>query len=376
LKASGQKDLIQAAEAIMTEVKAKIEGEPDQVKLMSAWNKLARNDLAYDVVEHHDTLVGLVFDSYNRSMQARRGFESRKRQASEITKSMREKIPGLKFAPDARAPQMLANAMQVFSSSPIAAPMRFATHVSTMILDRMPGGIEAQGALAKDKSSMFLSMNNDEQNRELSRSIHTAGDLEELAVQQLGTKGLDVMTRPDAMKNRVVRHMLKLLRDIKDRLPADAPIKIPVSKEDDFDGLHAEIRIIDDPSYDRNKFEPPTGTKLPCLGCYLYINGKEIEIGHRHGPMWVTNSALAMQLKEALKQGHTIGKLEDAELGQIAAKLAADYQKAILDGAQMGLSRTKAGGATDQHDADSGSELDDDEYERLRARVAKKPKTT
>jgi hypothetical protein len=140
----------------------------------------------------------------------------------------------------------------------------------------------------------------------------------------------------------------------------------PVAVE--LDGRHAEIRIEQSAEWDAATHFPPTGTKYPCMGCYLYFAGEKINVGKWMGPLWVTNAALTTQLEKLLLAGKSIGKLGTSNAAAVAKQLAATYA-ALPPDAQMGKGVTKDGETTFDRQADSDSELDEDEYASLQKRV-------
>jgi hypothetical protein len=82
----------------------------------------------------------------------------------------------------------------------------------------------------------------------------------------------------------------------------------------------------------------------------------------------VTNAALTTQLEKLLLAGKSIGKLGSSNAAAVAKQLAATYA-ALPPDAKMGKGVTKDGETTFDRQADSGSELDEDEYASLQKRV-------
>lgn len=362
--------LKKAAQPVWQQLLSQIGSGVNSAKLQLAWSKVAKGKTTYDVVNQADELVAAVLEKYNRSMAAKAQYGARNQETQDLANPLLAHDDQFKFVPSARNPMVQREDLAEieYDSSEVSGANRFQTHVSTLMMYEHSLGQEAQAATRMDKKGMHLSTNVNSVNEELRGQYGFASDLKNLAAQLLDQKDIANISRQDAMNDRLIRHALKLFDRINNFLESDAPITVPQKVAGKLDGVHAEIRIEQDSGFSTATHNAPSGTKYPCMGCYLYFNGQKIDMGKWYGPMWVTNAALSQQLKTALQAGQTIGKLGAQTTATTGAALVEGY-KSLPANSRMGHGRTKAGGHTFAHNADSDSEYEDDDFEDLRTRV-------
>ncbi|MBN3922198.1 hypothetical protein, partial [Nostoc sp. NMS4] len=254
-----------------------------------------------------------------------------------------------------------------YDSQQTSKSQRLSTYASTLALANWPRGGEFQGSIKHDGRSIALSSNYSGINTLVSKSIKMASDLQNLAVQSLISHNIEAMSREDAMNNREIRHPLKLYERLPHYLELDAGVLVPQSMPGKS-GIHAEIRIVSEEEWTKSNWDVPRGTKYPCLGCYLHLNSQEIEIGHFHGPLWLTNTGLSQQLKASSKDKNKIGEMSSTQISDTAELLANSYAQLPDDSKfAMGLTRYKK--PTYDHDADSESDLDEETFTRVVKRI-------
>jgi len=368
----GNADMTTAAQQIWDRLVQELGADVNVKKLEAAWNKIAKDttNAPLDIETEADALVDAIKESYNRSMRSRAGYDDRNREAQELAGPLVESDDHFSFVPSARNPMVVRDDLEEVKhdGDEVSRADRLQTYASTLMMDQHPTGQEAQAAVRQDGAGMHLSMNTNSVNEQLRGQYALARDLKDLAARLLMDWGLATMTREAAMADRRVRHALKLYERISGLLASNAPITVPGRVPAGLDGVHAEIRIEQDDDFDLATHNLPTGTKYPCMGCFLYFNGKKIRVGKWFGPMWVTNAALSQQLKEALENKRKIGKLGKARTTATGGALR-DAHAALPAGSRMGHGRTKAGDHTYDHNADSESEYESEEFEFLRKRV-------
>jgi hypothetical protein len=177
------------------------------------------------------------------------------------------------------------------------------------------------------------------------------------------------MSREEAMKDRTVRHALKLYQRIGEHLSKESRVLVP-PKLDSFDGRHAEIRIEQDSRWSSDDYNLPSGTKYPCLGCRLYFDSQGHFLGVQAGPMWLTAPSISTQIESIVPNGAKLDELNDQQIGEISKLIAEQYSHMLKEHeVEMGQGLRRDGGGTILHDADSDSDLDDDDFEETRNRM-------
>ncbi|MEH2391556.1 MAG: hypothetical protein V7K21_07700 [Nostoc sp.] len=254
-----------------------------------------------------------------------------------------------------------------YDSQQTSGSQRLSTYASTLALANWPRGAEFQGSIKHDRTSIALSSNYNKINAYCRNSIKMASDLQNLAAKSLINQNIEAMSREDAMNNRDIRHALKLYERLPLHLELDADVLVPQSSPSQH-GIHAEIRIVSGKKWNKSDWDAPSGTKYPCLGCYLHLNSQEIEIGHFHGPLWLTNAGLSQQLKASLKGKNDISEMSSTEISDTAELLATSYAQRPHDSEfVMGLPRS--GKPTYDQNADSDSDLDEETFTSVVKRV-------
>jgi hypothetical protein len=363
-----------AAADIMQRVHDQLGDEIDAKKLEQIWNKLAKDaNLRFDLGSDKDAdaLVAAIVKRYRTSMKYRQAYERRDTQAQALVKPLLDAHANLSFVPSARNPMVVDEHIHEVDFDEDEGNMgaqRAATHASTLIRSLHPSGEESQASFRRDGMGMAVSTNSNAENDLVRGELKVAQDLKKLAARILTEKKIESMSREDAMQNVVVRHALKLYDRISDYLASDAQVNVPSNVLDVIDGLHAEIRIVYMKGWDQQESYPPTGTMYPCMGCYLHLHGKDIEIGRWMGPMWVTNAALAKQLEALLRKNLEMGKFPAKELEAVAQEVRVAYD-GLPPTSQMGKGKFKSGKSGYERRADSDDEYSDGEYERLQQRV-------
>jgi len=362
-------DDVSAAEAIRARAAGELGVAADDAKLMTVWNKSAKSTTrTYELDGDADALVGELVASYGRSVRATLNSQQRGGEAEALTTGLQADDSDLEFRPSVRNPMLVSSGIEdVGYDADIEPERRFQTHAATVVLAEYPAGIEAQGSMRRDGGELVLSTNRNADNDALRSRIASAAALKQMAAELLARSGIDALTREEAMEDAVLRHAGKLYLRIHEYLASDAPVTVPASVDPQIDGLHAEIRIEQLDDWDADDHFAPSGTKYPCMGCFLYLMGQKIEIGHCHGPMWVTNAALATQLLALLRSGKTIGKLGKSAVAEVAGRLATARK---THGGTMVRGIGRSGDASFDRQADSDSDLDSDEYADLQQRVA------
>jgi len=365
-------DILPIATALMQRVRDTVGGQINEEKLEAAWNKIAKStDKAFDIVTQADGVVKAITDTYTRSIQAQGSYMARSGQAQSLVAPLLGANPKLSFVPSARNPMVVDSSIHEVGFDEDQGNMgaqRSATHASTLILSQHGSGEEAQSSYRRDGMGLSVSTNVNAENDLLRGKLNVAQDLKTLAARVLASRNIGSMSREDAMQDVVVRHALKLYDRIADYLASDAPVIVPTNVVAEIDGLHAEIRIVRTTDWNESTSYPPTGTKLPCMGCYLYLHGEKIEVGRWMGPMWVTNAALTTQLEDLLVKNTKMGKFPASDLQQVGQNILTSYSS-LPSTSHMGKGKFKSGGSGYERRADSDDEYDDAQYQHLQERV-------
>jgi hypothetical protein len=346
------------------------------VKLEEIWGKIAKDKKKkFDITlpNEFNALVQELVIRYGRSMKAQQSYRQRTGQSDTLGGRVTALDKRLKFTKSARNPMVEHKHPEevTLDDQPISKEERFATHVATMGMHLHPEGQEFQASTSKDGSQIRISSNLNAVNEQLAlQKWQMAWHLKKSAKKLLEQLGVDQMSKKKAMNNRLIRHLAKLFWRIEDYLEQDAPISFPAKVAKELDGMHAEIRITSEATWNKNDFHAPQGTKYPCLGCFIYMNGKKIEVGHFHGPLWVTNSAMTTQMREALLLGHSVGHLSGKELAKVGDRLAHGYQHRPK-GSKFVRGKKRDGTSGYDVNADSDSELEDDEFTTLKSQLGK-----
>lgn len=247
-------------------------------------------------------------------------------------------------------------------------------HISTVILSLF-GGVEAQASISKDGTKIILSTNQNKVNaqirKELSSEIYN-----EQNINWLKDKSSDLLQKEEfhklsykkAMKNRVIRHALKLQSELSDinLIKSDGSIIIPKNVLAKLGDRHAEIRIQQTKGWNIKTYNNPSGTKYPCMGCMLYFQSNKIDIGSEMGPMWLTTSALSTQLEPELNKKEKIGNLSKPK--KISKRIYDQYSK-LEDKITMGEGLHRDGESNIDYDADSMSDIDEEYFESMKEKL-------
>ena len=365
-------DAQSAANEVMDAVRKQLSSPIIVDKLYAAWNKVAKHLLCeFDVDGEREQLVDAIRKCYNRSINAQKSYLKRDNEAQLLTEALQNEDSEFSFQPSARNPMLVHKPMEEIDYDPnTLREQRAATHMSTVILSQHPKGIEAQGSLSRTGQDLFASLNINSTNEALRLQLKVAEDVKKMSAELLIARNIGSMSRKAAMDDVVVRHALKLYDRLGNYVAADAPVTIPPPVAIELDGLHAEIRIEQTNTWDESTHFPPTGTKYPCMGCYLYFSRQKIEIGKWMGPMWVTNSALTTQLQDLLSHKKLIGSMGSDNVKKVSERLAEDYRgHAKPKGVRMGQGKIKSGLTTLDRQADSDSEYDEEDYAQLQQRI-------
>ncbi|TCP57949.1 hypothetical protein EV586_102396 [Tumebacillus sp. BK434] len=350
----------------------------EEKKLQDIWGKVAKDEnQSYNMFEDQEELAQEMAKRYVRSKKSQAGFQKRSGETSKMLAHLRSKEKRFIFKNSPKNPMMIMkdDDLSKFSYDPATSKEdQIQKQLSTVLLHELPGGIEVQAALAKNKSDVLVSSNMNAENGKIESELGITGteDILDLAADLLEHHNLESTKREDAMKDHVMRHALKLYDRLKNYLNDDATVTVPADVDVKFDGRHAEIRIEKSAQWNKDDYRLPTGTKYPCMGCRLYFHSSGHDTGNRMGGLWVTNSALSTQLLPQLEKGIKIGAL-GKELETVAKLLATQYQQMIdQHDVKMGRGKTKSGEYTFDRQADSESELDDTAYDRIRENIKKR----
>lgn len=362
---------------VLIRIRTAIGGEINEKWLDSSWNSVVKAK-DYDIDNQSDQLVLDIVESYRRSKMSGDARAARGTDSDIIAASMNKVDNELHPVSSGRERIITHDHPHQLDKPENSSPSaRIATHISTMVLAKHPLGVEVQGALQHDGRGMMLSSNKNKTNNDLIGQLKIASDLKNLAAELLLEAGADDMPLAELMKNRILRHASKFYLNASSLMASDAPITVPDKVEIALDGLHAEIRIQLD-KWTANTHELPQGTRLPCMGCYLYFNGQGIQLGKWMGPLWVSNPGIAMQIKKLLLEKVKIGKMGEKHAKDVGDKIASSFA-GLPDDTGIAHSKKREGTYTIAHDPDSESDIGEEEHkdlqERLKARKLKMPKS-
>ena len=369
-------DMVRFRDKAIEEAKTILKIKQRNLKLEVVWGKVAKdkkNSFDITLPNEFQALVLELVKRFARSEKSRVGFQKRTGQSGTLGSRLTALDPQLKFTESARNPMVEhQNPEKVTQKDqPLSKQERFATHVATMGMHLNPLGQEFQASTRKDGTGIHVSSNLNAVNEQLVfQQWQMAHHLKQTAKGLLEQLNVQLMSKKQAMDDRVIRHLAKLFWRIEDYLKEDAPVSFPAKVDDELDGMHAEIRITSQATWNKNDFHAPQGTKYPCLGCFIYMNGKAIEVGHFHGPLWVTNSAMTTQMREALLLGHKMGHLSGPEVTTVGDRLAHGYQHRPK-GSKFVRGKKRDGTSGYDVNADSDSELEDDEFTTLKSQLGK-----
>lgn len=375
-------DLQTTADLVLDAVRLQIGGQVNEKKLIAAWNKLANTKTVkeYDVSTSSNDLEADLLASYQRSIRAQLAHTGRSGQTSSLVTELLSQNPELSFQSSARNPMVVdrhASHVQ-HDSQQTSSSQRLSTYVSTLGMGLWPGGQEFQSSFRHDGSGMHFSSNLNAINKLVGQRIQMAQHIKDIAAAYLIDHNILELERESVMADRVMRHVMKLYDRIHQYLASDANVWIPQNVPSELDGLHAEIRIVSEETWDEAESDVPTGTKYPCLGCFLYFNEQKIEIGHFHGPLWVTNAAMTKQLEAILLQKIKIGKMTAEQVNSTSEALASTYAR-LPDDSEFVIGKKRNRKVTYDYNADSDSDIDEYRYadamKRLEARKNKRPQS-
>jgi hypothetical protein len=364
---------IDASRAVREEFRAELLATGvvmDDERFETVWNKIQGEGDDASAFDIDDTAgrAALLTELHKRYASSSKSAEQYGRNQRDIDILI---DPILKAHPDHEKKPSARNTMMVktpMGKAPARKPktpedraQQAQTHLSTVTHHTYSGsGEESQSAIQKDKLGLITSTNNDGTNALLAQDAQSRDDLRDMAARLAVALGIGTMTREAAMANRVMRHALKLISRIEKTLDAKVEITVPGKSKSGQDGVHAEIRIYQHDDFDASTHHMPSGTKVPCAGCYLYFVAEGNALGVYMGPMWLTEAALSQQLKLA-KIG-TIDGSNAGELAKIATEIKKQYEDALKHGGHMVESWVRGDEYTTQTNADSESDLDDDEF--------------
>lgn len=360
--------------AILEQFGADIGDEFDHKYLEGLWNKLMNSKTVYQLSDTKAILAGLQA-SHRRTQKSQARYKRSSRQAERLTAPLIFMDDQLVLKPGARNPKLehASPLAPSYSELDRSGSRRLSTYASSLMMELHPSGEEFQGSRRQDGRGMMLSSNVNSVNGIIQQQLQIAAHLKTMAAEFLIGKGVHEMPRDRVMADRVLRHVSKLYSRISTFLAKDAPIHTPANVQGELDGLHAEIRIVDSPIWDQNEWDVPTGTKYPCLGCFLYLNGEKIEIGHFHGALWVTNAAMTKQLEAALLKGRKIGSLTREDIEQTSRKMSGTYAKLPKE-SRFAMGQQRDGKPTDLHDADSDSDMSESIFASMQERLSARSK--
>lgn len=343
-----------------------------------SWDRLKRAKSFADL-GNAKQFADAVRDSHGRAETSSVRLAGNNAVSEELVGPMVEAAAGdLRFSGGARA-KLVPTGKHVHHYDPtIEKERQTARHLSTVLFETNKKGEEVQSSFARDKGEVFISTNLNGVNESLRKQVTSQEDLKREAAQIALARNLENVSRKAAMQDRVLRHAMKLFGRIDNFLDTDCKVTVPGAA--DFDGRHAEVRIAQDEEngWSIGKFFLPAGVKVPCLGCALYFDAAGMLLGARVGPMWLTAVSISTQIEAETGNKATLTELTPEQIHAIATSIARQYAAARQNspGFKLGSSKTKHGKATTVHDPDSESELDDEEFERVRKQMltADKPK--
>jgi hypothetical protein len=374
IKGSMPNDIQKLTDELIDKIKSSISSEYNDQRFMKVWGRVAKNEKKEFRLETQSNEIEEAFmNSYKRSTGSKEKYENRSKETKKIYNKLLPCNNSLIYKESARNSMVTSNNLEKFEyDKDTPKQSQIQTQISTVILHELNGeGEEIQSSLSKDKGNLLISSNLNRVNEILSQKLQDRGSLKSIARKILIDRGIKDMSREQAMKDRLVRHALKMFERISDYLSETGEVSVPPKLTViEFDGRHAEIRIEQSGQWSQEKYYLPTGTKYPCMGCKLYFGGNGYDTGVTMGPLWLTNSAISTQMEPQLKEGMKLGDLGD-QTDEVAMKIVNQY-KALSDNVKMGWGKTKEGGYTLEHQAESESELDDDEFEKIKTDIMKR----
>ncbi|XID91938.1 hypothetical protein ACF3MZ_26215 [Paenibacillaceae bacterium WGS1546] len=362
-------DIRDQIDNVLQNVRGTIKGTVDEDKLKKAFIKLAQDDKsALDLFEQHGEIEKAVLSGYNRRMNAKHRLNKRTEEGMKIAEHLTEKDDHLIFMPNARNPMVQPNHLEQFDYDPKTSDFsKTQTHLSTVLLDLLGTGEEVQSSLAKDKSGVFISTNRNAPNRKLRKRMSSRKNIKDGAKEILLDRGLDKMNLDEAMGDRTVRHALKLFDRIDNYLTDDSLVTVPSDVDGKLDGRHAEVRIEQTKNWNEDDYHLPSGTKYPCMSCSLYFHEEGYGIGDKSGPLWTTNPGMSPQMESELLKGMKIGNLGE-KTGVVGKRLSHQYGK-HSGKFKIGYGKKKDGSYTLDHQADSDSEYEEEDFKKLKQKV-------
>jgi hypothetical protein len=364
------KNIKKLTKSLITELRNSITDEINEKTFEKAWSRVAKDkDQNYDLETQSDKIVEDFKIRYDRSSKAKENFIIRSGDTNKIAEELVKEDSSLKFKGGARNPMVTSKKLEEFSyDKATSKESQIQTQIATVMFNALGSkGEEVQSSLAKDKSNLMISTNLNSTNETLGKHLQDQQSLKSTAKELLIGRGIKDMSREDAMNDRLIRHAMKMFDRIDNFLSEDATVTIPKLKIIQLDGRHAEIRIEESNGWDEKDYFLPTGTMYPCMGCKLYFDTNDYDTGVTMGPLWLTNSSLSTQMELQLKEGLKLGTLGDKS--EDVAKLIVQQYQALSDGIKMGWGKKKEGGFTLDHQADSESELDEEDFKRVKSSV-------
>ncbi len=342
----------------------------NEAKLKLAWTRVVNNDTeTFQLKGQFEALKKAILLRYNRSIGAMLNARHRGRESKEISDELVARNSGLNFKQSIRNPIVEHKHMaHVGPDKKRSREQKMATHTSTLLLSLLKDGQEVQASASRQRDALLISSNKNAINAEMARRLHTSSQIRALALATLEKLNVRGMSRKQAMADRTIRHICKTYIEIGRILGNNSPIIVPRSVKSKLDGMHAEIRIEKSPSFSKEKFFEPSGTRLPCWACYMYFMGKNILLGQWHGPIWITNAALTTQLEDLLDAKLRIGKFGPSRTREKAKLLARLHAR--LEKNRMAAGKTRKGHATTAHGPDSDSDLDETQFAHIQNQLA------
>ena len=378
-----QKALVAAADKLREEFRLALVakgGALEDERFETVWNKIVGEDSDFDIDDPtgREELLAELEKRYGASKASAVRYSKTQTGIDLLIGPVTKAHPELEKKPGGRNTMMVRNPMhKAGPRKPVTADDRAQqtqTHLSTVTHHNYSGeGEESQSSIQKDQLGLITSTNNESTNSLLEQDVQDREDIRNMAARVAVVHGVGDMNKTDAMASRVLRHALKLLSRLEQHVDPKVKITVPGKTATGQDGVHAEIRIYQHDEFDVSTHHMPSGTKIPCAGCYLYFVEEGHQIGVYMGPMWLTEAALSQQLK-GTKIG-TIDGQNGIDLAGVAEQIKVQYEAAIKLGGMMGESWVRGGGHTHATNADSESELDDEEYEAMKKEALLRSKT-
>lgn len=362
-------DVRDQVEKVLENVRGTIKGTVNEDKLQKAFVKLAQDDkTAFDLFKQHGEIEKAVLSGYKRRMNAKNRLNKRTEEGTEIAEHVKGKDDQLIYIPNARNPMLHPEHLEQFDYDPKTSGLsQTQTHLSTVMLDLIGSGEEVQSSLAKDQSGVFISTNRNASNRKLRKRMSSKKNIKDGAKELLIDRGLEEMDLDEAMGDRTVRHALKLFDRIDNYLTDDSLVTVPSDVDGKLDGRHAEVRIEQTKKWNEDHYHLPSGTKYPCMSCSLYFHEEGYGIGDKSGPLWTTNPGMSPQMESELLKGMKIGNLGE-KTGDVGKRLSHQYGK-HSGKFKIGYGKKKDGSYSLDHQADSDSEYEEEDFKKLKQKV-------